>query len=291
MTLTITPLHPLFVARIEGVNLRSNHTQAVMTEIEAALDQYAVVIIPDQHLDDDQQIAVSEQLGELSYALNHGRKVGQTTRLRPELYDISNLDENHGILEEADRRRQWREADKLWHTDRSFINAQTSYSLLTGRTVPPEGGHTDFADMRAAYEDLPEPLKKKLENLSAEHSIWYSRALCGGTNFRADEIATMPPVVQPLLRDHPRTKRCSLVLASHASHILDMAGHESRALLDELMSFATQPKYCHSHKWSAGDLVIWDNRCTMHRGTPFNDQLYRRDMRRTTVQGPSRSST
>jgi alpha-ketoglutarate-dependent 2,4-dichlorophenoxyacetate dioxygenase len=157
--------------------------------------------------------------------------------------------------------------------------------------VPPHGGNTEFADMRAAYDDLPAALKSKLETLRAEHSIWHSRALCGGTNFRPDEIATMPPVVQPMLRNHPRTDRRSMVLASHISHILDMSQDESSALLEELMIFSTQPKYYYSHEWRAGDLVIWDNRCTMHRGTPFNDQLYRRDMRRTTVQGPSRYST
>ena len=241
-----------------------------------------------QNLSDDEQIEVSEQLGELSYALNHGRAKGQATRLRAELYDISNLDENHGILGDADRRRQWRESDKLWHTDRSFIDADTSYSLLSGRIVPPVGANTDFADMRAASADLPEAMKKRIANLQAEHSVWYSRALCGGKDFRPDEIATMPPVVQPLVRVHPRTGRTSIVLASHASRIIGMDEAEGRALLDELTAFAIQPKYVHSHKWTTGDLVIWDNRCTMHRGTPFDDKAYRRDMRRTTVQGPSR---
>lgn len=288
MAISVTPLHPLFVARVDGVDLRRDRSAGVMEAIERALDEHAVVILHDQHLSDDEQIAVSELLGDLSYALNHGRKVGQNTRLRPELYDISNLDENHEILEGADRRRQWRESDKLWHTDRSFINAQTSYSLLSGRVIPPVGGNTDFADMRAVYDDLPDAMKTKLASLQAEHSIWYSRALCGGTSFRPDEIATMPPVVQPLLREHPRSGRMSVVLASHASHILDMPKDEGRALLDELTAFATEPKYCYSHRWSVGDLVIWDNRCTMHRGTHFDDKAYRRDMRRTTVQGPSK---
>ena len=288
MAISVTPLHPLFVARITGVDLRRDRSAGVMGVIEEALDHHAVVILHDQHLSDDEQIAVSELLGDLSYALNHGRKVGQNTRLRPELYDISNLDENHQILEGEDRRRQWREADKLWHTDRSFIDAQTSYSLLSGRVIPPVGGNTDFADMRAVYDDLPEPMKSKIAGHKAEHSIWHSRALCGGTNFRPDELATMPPVVQPLVRQHPRSGRMSVVLASHASHIIGLPETESRALLHELTTFATQPKYCYSHRWSVGDLVIWDNRCTMHRGTHFDDKGYRRDMRRTTVQGPSK---
>jgi alpha-ketoglutarate-dependent 2,4-dichlorophenoxyacetate dioxygenase len=241
-----------------------------------------------QNLTDDEQIEVSEMLGDLSFALNPGRAKGQNARLRKELYDISNLDENSGILGEADRRRQWRESDKLWHTDRSFIAAETSYSLLSGRVVAPAGGNTGLADKRAAYDDLPEATRRKIANLTAEHSVWHSRALCGGKDFRPDEIAAMPPVVQPLVRVHPRTGLTSIVLASHAARIVGMPAEEGRALLDELMAFATQPKYVVSYKWSAGDLVIWDNRCTMHRGTHFDDKAYKRDMRRTTVQGPSK---
>jgi alpha-ketoglutarate-dependent 2,4-dichlorophenoxyacetate dioxygenase len=288
MAITVTPVQDAFVAKIDGVDLRADHSPAVLGAIEEALDRYAVVILPGQHLSDDEQIEVSKGFGDLSYALSHGRAVGQNTRLRPELYDISNLDEKHGILGEADRRRQWREADKLWHTDRSFIDADTTYSFLSGRIVPPTGGNTDFADMRRAYDDLPEAMKTRIADLQAVHSIWHSRALAGGVDFRADEIATMPPVVQPLVRVHPRTGRRSMVLASHASEIVGIGPEEGRALLAELTAFALQPRYLHSHVWRQGDLVIWDNRCTMHRGTPFDDKTYRRDMRRTTVQGRSR---
>ncbi len=288
MIIRETPLSPLFGARLEGIDLRADHSPAVMGAIEAALDKYAVVALPGQFLDDDTQLIISEQLGDLSRALNHGRAKTQSARLRAELYDISNLDENHGILGEADRRRQWRESDKLWHTDRSFIDAATSYSLLSARVTPPEKGDTGFADMRAAYDDLPDETKARIANLRCEHSVWWSRALCGGKDFRDDEIASMPPVTQPLVRVHPRTGRKSVVLASHASHILDMPRADGRVLLDELMAFATRPQYVFYYKWSVGDLVIWDNRCTMHRGTSFDDAAYKRDMRRTTVQGPSK---
>ena len=291
MTTKITPLSPLFGARLEGVDLRADRSPATMAIVERTLDQYAVVALPGQFLDDDTQLAVSELLGDLSRALNPGRAKTQATRLRAELYDISNLDENNGILAEEDRRRQWRESDKLWHTDRSFINAETSYSLLSGRVVPPEGGDTGFADMRAVYDDLPEDLKERIANLRAEHSVWYSRALCGGKDFRDDELAAMPPVSQPLVRVHPRTGRKSIVLASHASHIVGWPRAEGRNLLDELNAFALQPKYRFYYKWTAGDLVIWDNRCTMHRGSHFDDKAYKRDMRRTTVQGPSKYAT
>jgi len=288
MSHAITPLHPLFGARLEGFDLKRDSSAATMGALEAALDDYAVVALPGQHLGDDEQVAISEKLGDLSRALNPGRAKSQSARLRPELYDISNLDEHHGILAEQDRRRQWRESDKLWHTDRSFIAAATSYSLLSGRVVPPEGGDTGFADMRAVYDDLSDAMKARIANLEAEHSVWHSRALCGGKDFRPDELAAMPPVTQPMVRVHPRTGRKSILLASHASHILGMRADESAALLAELMEFATRPKYVFHYRWSEGDLVIWDNRCTMHRGTPFDDKAYRRDMRRTTVQGPSR---
>jgi len=285
-----TPLRGSFGCRLEGMDLRTDSGPAAMAALEAVLDRAAVVALPGQFLTDEEQLKASEQLGDLSRALNPGREKSQAARLRAELYDISNLDENHGILAETDRRRQWRESDKLWHTDRSFIDADTTYSLLSARSVPPEGGDTGFADMRAAYDDLPAAMKDTLAGLRAEHSVWHSRALSGGVNFRPDETAAMPPVAQPLVREHPRTGRKSLVLASHASHILGWPADESAALLRELMDFATQPKYVFYYKWSVGDLVVWDNRCTMHRGTPFNDKAYKRDMRRTTVQGRSKHS-
>ncbi|MDB5569805.1 MAG: tfdA 3 [Hyphomicrobiales bacterium] len=288
MGIVARPVHPSFAAEIEGVDLKADHGPQVAAAIEAALDTYAVVALRGQNLDDEQQMAFSEQLGELSRALNHGRQPGQQPRLRAELYDISNLDEDGAVLAEEDRRRTWREADKLWHTDRSFVAADTTYSLLTGRVVPPEGADTEFADMRAAWDALPEDMKRRIDGLQAEHSVWYSRALAAKTDFREDELNTFPPVPQPLVRTHPRTGRKSLVLASHAYRILGWPEDEGKGLLAELTAFATQARFVHAHKWTPGDLVIWDNRTTMHRGTSFDDKRWRRDMRRTTVQGPAR---
>jgi alpha-ketoglutarate-dependent 2,4-dichlorophenoxyacetate dioxygenase len=285
MPVTARPLHPVFAASLAGVDPRRPVAPADLGEIVAALDRYAVVVIPGPVLDDEQQIAFSRQLGTLAVALNHGRKVGQGARLRNELFDISNLDEENAILAADDRRRQWREGDRLWHTDRSFIDADTTYSLLSARVIPAEGGDTEFADMRAAYDALDDAMKRRIDGLTAEHSVWYSRALAGGTNFREDEIRTMPPVPQPLVRVHPGSGRKSLVLASHASHIIGWSAAEGRALLDALTAFATQPRFVYRHRWQDGDVVIWDNRCTMHRGTTFDDVTYRRDMRRTTVEG------
>ncbi len=285
MPIAVRPLHPVFAAAITGVDLRQPIAPTAIAEIVAALDQFAIAVLPDQALDDEAQIAFSRQIGSLAVALNHGRKQGQNARLRPELFDVSNLNENHDILDRDDRRWHWREGDRLWHTDRSFIAADTTYSLLSARIIPPEGGDTHFADMRAAYDALDDAMKRRLDGLTVEHSVWYSRALAGGTDFRADEIKTMPPVPQPLVRLHPGSRRNSLVLASHASHVIGWPLAEGRALLRELMEFATQPRFVYVHKWRPHDLVIWDNRCTMHRGTKFDDLTYRRDMRRTTVEG------
>jgi len=285
MPIAVRPLHPVFAAEFSGVDLRRPLSPAEIGAIVAAMDRYAVLVLPGQDIDDEQQIAFSQQLGSLAYALNHGRKVGQNARLRAELFDISNLDEKSDVLGADDRRRKWREGDRLWHTDRSFVAADTTYSILSARTIPPEGGDTEFADMRAAYDALDDAMKRRIEGLSAEHSVWYSRALAGGTDFRPDEVATMPPVPQPLVRLHPGSRRKSLVLAAHASHIIGWPEAEGRALLAELTAFATGPRFVYRHRWRPHDLVIWDNRCTMHRGTVYDDVKYRRDLRRTTVEG------
>jgi alpha-ketoglutarate-dependent 2,4-dichlorophenoxyacetate dioxygenase len=289
MTITTRPLNPKnenFFGEIAGIDLKSDLDRAAIETIEQAMDRYAVCVLRDQFLDDEQQIAFSLKLGELSYALNYGRAKGQAARLRHELYDISNLNEGDAILADDDRRRVLREGDRLWHTDRSFIPADTTYSLLSAREVPPEGGNTDFADMRAAYDRLPAAMKARIDGLSCRHSIWRSRILAGAKpeSIRPDEIAAMPGAVQPLVRVHPRTGRKSLVLASHVEAVIGLSDREGRALLAELTAFATQVHFVYSHRWSPGELVIWDNRCTMHRGTPFDDKRYRRDMRRTTVQ-------
>jgi len=283
--ITTRPLGPVFFGEVTGLSLKDRLDAGTIRALVAALDRYAVVVLPGQPLTDDEQIAFSQQMGGLSYALNHGRKAGQPARLRAELYDISNLNEENAILGQDDRRRAWREGDRLWHTDRSFIAADTTYSLLSARIIPPAGGDTEFADMRAAWDALDPAMQARLDGLACEHSVWYSRALAGAANFRDDEVRTMPPVPQPLVRTHPGSGRKSLVLASHASHIIGWPVETGRALLDELMEFATQPRFVYRHRWQVGDLVIWDNRCTMHRGTGYDDVAYRRDLRRTTVEG------
>ncbi len=199
-----------------------------------------------------------------------------------ELFDVSNLDENGEILPEDDRRRLFRLANEMWHTDSSFVPRGARYSLLHAIVVPPRGADTEFADMRAAYDALPERKKKEIEGLVVEHSTFYSRALVG-YKFTEEELTRRTATPQYLVQTHPSTGRKSLYLASHASHVVGWPLEEGRKLLAELTAHATQPQFVYRHPWRLGDLVAWDNLSTMHRGTPFDDTRHPRDMRRTTV--------
>jgi alpha-ketoglutarate-dependent 2,4-dichlorophenoxyacetate dioxygenase len=204
-------------------------------------------------------------------------------RLRPDLADVSNLDENNELLKADDRRRMFNLGNQLWHTDSSFKRTPAKASLLYAKTVPPIGGCTEFADLRAAYDALPEATKRKLEGLVAEHSIFTSRAKTGYSNFSQEERDQLPPVPQVIVRTHPGSKRKTLYLASHAGRIFGMEDAAAKALLAELIAHATQRQFVYTHRWRVGDLVMWDDRCTMHRGRPFDDLRYKRSVQRTTV--------
>jgi len=181
------------------------------------------------------------------------------------------------------RQRMFQLGNRLWHTDSSFKRVPALASLLYARSIPPVGGHTEFADERAAYDALPEEMKRRLDSLVAEHSIFNSRARLGFTSFSDEERAGLPPVPQVLVRTHPESGRKSLYLASHAGRIFGMGEEEGRALIDQLVAHATQPQFVYTHRWRVHDLVIWDNRCTMHRGADFDDLRWKRDMQRATV--------
>jgi alpha-ketoglutarate-dependent 2,4-dichlorophenoxyacetate dioxygenase len=247
------------------------------------LDSFAVLVLRGQPLEDEQQIAFSRLFGPLERSIGTIRK-DRKQRLRSDLADISNLDENNGVRAPGDRFRMSMLANQLWHTDSSFKRVPGKISLLSAREVPPLGGETEFADLRASYEALDEATKTRIEGLVAEHSIFHSRSLIGYADFAEEELAALPPVPQTLVRVHPGSGRKSLYLASHASHIIGWPLEEGRALLDELIKFATQPRFVYRHQWRVGDLVVWDNRCTLHRGRPYNDLRDRRDLRRTTIE-------
>jgi alpha-ketoglutarate-dependent 2,4-dichlorophenoxyacetate dioxygenase len=283
MAITVEPLHPLFVGRVTGVDLGTPLDDATVAAIEAAIDRHGVRVFPGQAIDDDQQVAFSARFGPLEGMAKAILK-GTKPRLRGEIADVSNLDENNQLLAATDRRRLYSLGNQLWHTDASFRRVPARYSLLSARAIPPAGGETEFADLRAAYDELPDALKARIETLVAEHSIWHSRGLVADLAIDAEERNALPPVPQTVVRTHPGSQRKTLYLAAHAFRIRGLPDAEGAALLDELTRLATQPKFVYSHRWTVGDLVMWDNRCTMHRGRPYDDTRYRRDMHRTTVR-------
>jgi alpha-ketoglutarate-dependent 2,4-dichlorophenoxyacetate dioxygenase len=287
MTLAVRKLHPLFAAEMTGLDLAQPIDSATRDAIERAMDEYAVLVVPDQRLDDEKQIAFSGLFGPLEVAPPVRAGEGSdpaTRRIRHrEIFDVSNLDEHGSILGLADQRRAYGQGNQLWHTDSSFRQKSATWSMLHARIIPPIGADTEFADTRAAYDALPDAMKVRLDGLVAEHSIWHSRAQLGGYCPTAEERKARPPAHHPVVRRHPGSGRNALYIASHASHILGMPVEEGRALLRELLAFATQPRFVFRHQWRLGDLAIWDNRCSLHRATPFESAMHVRDMRRTTV--------
>ena len=282
MPLTFRRRHPHFVAEVSPVDLRRVHDRETLAQIHAGMDEYAVLVFHDQPFTDDEQLAFAQRLdGQLH--TKTGSSALHKSRLGNEaLSDISNLDENGEIMKSDDRRRMYGLGNRLWHTDASFQDPPGRYSMLSARIVPPVGVDTEFADMRAAYDALPAETKARLEGLRVHHSIAYSRHTLG-FEFSEEEQEKLKGAVHPLVRTIPRSHRRSLYLASHASRIIDWPVPEGRLLLRDLIEHATQPEFVYRHAWRAGDFVIWDNRATMHRGRPFDDAKYRRELHRVTT--------
>lgn len=284
--LSITPVGDNFVAEIYGLDIGQPLSEHAVAELRAALDRYAVLVMPDQPLSEPQQLEFAKHFGPLEISV--GASVYNADRPRRlsnrELSDISNLDEGGGILKASDVRRLINISNQLWHTDSSFKRTPSSVSILSAQEITPVGGATEFADMRAAWDGLPSTRQSMLQDLIVEHDYFYSRALTGFDvgSIPDDWRQRQPPVPQTLVRHHPGSNRKSLYLASHISKVYGMGEREGRALVDELMSYATKPQFVYRHRWRVNDVVIWDNRCTMHRGRPF-DETFRRSMRRATV--------
>ena len=282
MTITVTPLHPHIGAAIGGIDLSRPVPPDAFAAIDAAFNRHAVLVFPEQPLSDEQQIAFSRLFGPLETSPEYaGTKKSRLPHR--EIADISNLDPEGRVMSAEDRRLLFNRGNQLWHTDSSFKYVPARCSLLSAREIPPTGGETEFADMRAAYDALPEESRRALEGLVAEHSIFRSRELIGFTEFNEEIRRELPPVPQLVVRRHAGSGRKTLYLASHASHIVGRPLEEGRRLIEELIAFATQPRFVYQHRWRVGDLVLWDDRCTMHRGRPYDDTKYRRDMHRTTV--------
>ena len=282
MAISVYPVTENFAAEIGDLDLARPLDPADLAAIKAAFASYAVLIFPDQQLTQEQHLAFAARFGPLELTIAVHRK-DAPLRVRKEFADVSNLNHKDKVWREDSRTRQFQLANRIWHTDSSFKRLPALASLLYARTIPPVGGHTEFADERAAYDALPEAMKRRLEGLVAEHSIFNSRGRLGFSNFSEEERQSLPPVPQALVRVIAESGRKSLYLASHAGRIFGMPDAEGRALIDQLIEHATRRQFVYTHRWRVNDLVMWDDRCTMHRGTAFDDLRFRRDVQRATV--------
>jgi alpha-ketoglutarate-dependent 2,4-dichlorophenoxyacetate dioxygenase len=282
MALRFRPLHLTFVAEVSPIDLRQVFDAETLAEIRAGMDQHAILVFRDQPFTDTEQLAFAQRLDGQLHRKTGTAALGLNRLDNDALVDISNLDERGEIAAADHRRRVYGLGNRLWHTDASFQDPAGRYSMLSAKVVPPAGADTEYADMRAAYDALPREMQARLEGLRVHHSIAYSRQTLG-FEFSPEEASRLEGAVHPLVRLLPRSGRRSLYLASHASRILDWPIPEGRLLLRDLIEHATQPQFVYRHRWKAGDLVIWDNRATMHRARPFDDQTHRRELRRVTT--------
>jgi alpha-ketoglutarate-dependent 2,4-dichlorophenoxyacetate dioxygenase len=285
MSIECRPLHPLFAAEINGIDLNKPVDAEAVRTIWDAIDRYAVLVFHGQRLTDAQLRDFAARFGDLEIGRSAAR--GGRRRLAiPQIGDISNLDEDNRVRALDDRRRLDSLGNRLWHTDASYMPVPVVLGMLHAVTVPPAsalgGGETEFADMRAAYDALPEATKTAIDGLIGEHDIFWSRGQIGFTEFSPGEREQYPPSPQRLVRLHPGSKRKTLYLSAHASHVVGWPIADGRLLLLDLNAHATQPEFVYRHEWRVGDLVIWDNRCTMHRGRA-HDESQPRDLRRATT--------
>jgi alpha-ketoglutarate-dependent 2,4-dichlorophenoxyacetate dioxygenase len=283
MSLAFTPLHPVFAAECSGIDIGEPLSADNAVAIEEGMDRYAVLVFRrGKPLTTAQQIAFTQALGELETAYttihsDEGRRLDS-----PRLSDISNLGPGDRILPREDRKRLFALGNQMWHSDSSYKKIPARYSALCAHVIPPVGGDTEFADMRAAWDALPSDWKERVRGLVCEHSRIYSKGALG-VPFTEQEQRDFAPVPQPLVRTHPRSGRHSLYLSSHAGRITGWPVPEAMMWLRELTEHATQRDFVYRHSWRVGDVVMWDNQCTMHRGRPYDDTKYPRDMRRTTL--------
>lgn len=282
MALAFRPLHPLFAAEVGPIDLRAASGRDTLEAIRAGMDRYAVLVFRDQALDGGEQLAFAERFDGRLHAKTGAAVLGKNRLGNEALTDISNVDESGGLMSADDRRRMYALGNRLWHTDASFEDPPGRYSMLHAKVVPPVAADTEFADLRAAYDALDEEMKARIADLRAHHSIAHSRQTLG-FEFSKEEEAKLPGAVHPLVRTNPRTGRKSLYLASHASRIEGWPVPEGRLLLRSLSEHATERRFVYRHSWRAGDLVVWDNLATMHRGVAYDDTKHRRELRRVTT--------
>jgi alpha-ketoglutarate-dependent 2,4-dichlorophenoxyacetate dioxygenase len=284
MPISIRPLTTDFAGEVSGADLTRALGPDEVATLEAGMDRFAVLVYHGQTVTDDQQKEFSLNFGALEQTAGGNVTHAKDQRLGAFMADVSNLDADHKPLARDDRRRMFNLGNQLWHSDSSFRAIPAKYSILSGRITVDKGGRTEFADMRAAYDALDAPTKADIEDLICEHSLIYSRGTLGFTDLTDAERAMFKPVRQRLVRTHPVTGRKSLYLSSHIGAILGWPVPEARAFIRDLTEHATQPRFLYQHVWKQFDMIMWDNRSTMHRVTRFDDTKVR-DMRRTTVAG------
>lgn len=276
MTMKIYPMRHDFGAFIEDLDIAEGVTTESHQQIESALTKYSFLCFPNQRIDDEQQLAFSRQFGQLYFEPDVSRR-----RLKNGYFqDVSNVaNDNAGLLQKDADRRMYSNANLLWHTDLSFVRNTARVTVLSARDLPSDPPDTQYADMRAAWDALPERRKEQLIDLQAVHSVFTSRAKVGFFNFTDEQRARLPPIEHPLVRLHKRSGRRSLYIASHTSHIVGMDERLSKELLEELTAFSTQERFVISHRWRPFDTVCWDDSCTMHRAMPFDSLNQRRELR------------
>jgi len=289
MSLTFHKLHPTFMAQASPIDLCALRDESVLEQIRQAMTQYGVLVFRDQHFSNEEQIEFARRLDGELHAKTSSAAIAKNRYGNEALTDISNVGGDGNILEAQDRRRMNGISNRIWHTDASFEDPCGRYSMLYARNIPPVRADTEFADMRAAYEALTDELKQVIDPLHAYHSIVYSRHTMG-FDFSPEEQAKLPGATHPLVRTIEGSDRKALFLASHAERIIEWEVPEGRLLLKDLIEHATQREFLNSHEWKLGDLVIWDNRTTMHRARPFDDKKYKRELTRVTTLDIPRKS-
>jgi alpha-ketoglutarate-dependent 2,4-dichlorophenoxyacetate dioxygenase len=282
MPITLSPMTPGFACEVGDIDLARPLPAETLAEVRRASAEFAVLIFPSQDLTVEQHLAFASHFGPLERSVATVMP-GEVLRVRPEIADIANLTADGKVWGAEHRLRMFQLGNRLWHTDSSFKQPTGRISMLYARSVAPIGGHTEFADLRAAWDALDEATRARIDGLLAEHSLMFSRKKLGFTDWSEQERVAFAPVARPLVRMIPESGRRSLYLASHIGRVRGLPDDEAEALVERLVAHATERRFTYLHRWRVGDLVMWDNRCTLHRGTPFDDTRWPRDMQRATT--------
>jgi len=282
MTIQITPLHPVFGAEVTGIDLRDSLTLEQVSAIQSGINQYAVLVFHNQPITEDQHAAFAKNFGPIDAGLNLASN--QKQRLKnPDVIDLANVDDDGAVLPTDNVRNVSLIANQMWHSDSSFKNPPAQYSILCGIDLPGEGGQTEFADQRAAYDALDEDMKARIEGLVAEHWAFHSRNMLGGAHFTPEGMEKLPPVHWPIVHTIPESGRKSLFIGIHTREIEGMPTAAARMFLLDLLEHATQREFVYRHEWRNNDVLMWDNRCTLHRGRPYNF-AQKRELRRCSTE-------